>query len=275
MAHKCPVAPQAEDACTIGSSGGRPVIIVAGTFSPGIANELFLGSSLAADGYTHCVFELNGSDELEYIPGTAPVGQSAAGLRIFVDRVLEWSGETQVDLIGHSQGALVARDYVKFRGGDATVHTLISLAGPNEGTDSAALAELFLDPLLAPFDVTCGDVFPCVQMQQGSTYITNLNAGDPTPGAVAYYSFYSDNDAFVWHWATGPFGIPYVSFDNAELGGGAVNVMTDEECPGRWVSHLGMILDPVVYEMVADALAGDPIDVPLVTCLLPPVPSPI
>jgi hypothetical protein len=36
-----------------------------------------------------------------------------------------------------------------------------------------------------------------------------------------------------------------------------------------------MILDPAVFEMVDDALAGRPIDVPLLVCLLPIIPSPL
>jgi len=275
MAHKCPTAPKAEDACVAGFNGEPPVIIVAGTLSPQIANELFLGNALQYEGYTHCVFELNGSDQLQYLPGTAPIGQSARALKIFVDRVLEWSGHTTVDLIGHSQGVLAARDYIKFRGGQSKVDTLISLAGPNSGTDAAGAAQLFVDPVLAPFGVTCAEIFPCEQMQQGSSYIEALNDGDDTPGAIEYYSFYTNNDAFVWHFAQGPLGIPYVSYTNARLEDGATNVEIDEECPLRWVSHLGMILDPVVYEMISDALAGDLIDVPASTCLLPPVLLPI
>ncbi len=74
---------------------------------------------------------------------------------------------------------------------------------------------------------------------------------------------------------TGPLGLPEIKFDNAELGDGATNVQVDDECPLRFVSHGGMIVDPVVFEMVDDALAGRTIDVPVATCLLPPIPSPI
>ena len=40
----CDPNPEPEDACIEGTNGGNPVIIVAGTFSPGIANQLFLGT---------------------------------------------------------------------------------------------------------------------------------------------------------------------------------------------------------------------------------------
>ena len=276
MAQKCPTAPKAEDACTLGWNGEPPVIIVAGTFSPGIANELFLGNALHLDGYTHCVFELNGDDSFANLPGTAPIPTSAAGLKIFVDRVLEWSGDTQVNLIGHSQGVLAARDFINNRGGDdGRVGKLISLAGPNQGTESAALVELFLDNVLDPFGSGCDDVVPCEQMQLNSTYIENL--GDPidTPGPIDYYSFYTEDDLLVWKWKSGPLGIPLVSHGNAKFKDGGTNVKVQDECLGRYVSHLGMILDPVVYEMVSDALSDRSINVSLAKCLLPVVPSPI
>ncbi|MGB9339260.1 MAG: hypothetical protein WCB63_08485 [Polyangiales bacterium] len=264
--------------CTVGSNGEAPVIIVAGTFSPEIANELFLGVRLDQAGYTHCVFELEGDPAVGNLPGTASIDVSAAALGDFVDSVLAWSGANgavQVDLVGHSQGALVARHYIKFGDGESKVKTMVSLSGPNEGTEVAGLVELFLEPVLAPYGVTCEGVAPCEEMQLGSSLISDLNDGDDTPGNTNYYAFYTDNDLLVWYWGTGPLGLPVIKFDNAELGDGATNVQVDEECPLRFVSHGGMIVDPVVFEMVDDALAGRTIDVPIATCLLPPIPSPI
>ena len=272
VAAACDPNPEPEDACTVGANGEDPVIIVAGTFSPGIANEIFFGNGVEAAGVTHCVFELKGHDDLGNLPGTMPIEVSAYALGMFVDEVLAWSGATQVDLVGHSQGALVARQYVKAYGGDTTVDTLVSLSGPNTGTDVVPLFDWLLSPLLSPFGVGCDDIWPCVQMQQESDFITTLNTGGMTPGDVDYYAFFTDNDELVWYWGEGPLGIPVIKHDNAELGPGATNVQVDDECPLRVVGHLGMILDPVVLHMTIDALEGNPIDVPLLTCLLPPVP---
>ena len=86
-----------------------------------------------------------------------------------------------------------------------------------------------------------------------------------------YFAFYTNNDELVWYWDEGPFGIPIVKFDNAELGPGATNIELGEMCPFRWVGHVGMIADPVPIEMTLDALAGNPISVPYLLCWLPPV----
>ncbi len=267
----CKENPTAAQACVAGSNGGNPVIVVGGTFSPALANELFLGNAIEAQGYTHCVLELKGTEELGELPGTMDIIVSALALKLFVDDVLDWSGAAQVDLVGHSQGVLAARSYIKDFGGDTQVGKLVSLAGPNQGTGFIPLLDFFAGPVVAAFGVTCEEVAPCVQMQRGSDYITDLNAGDMTPGNVAYYAFYTNNDELVWYWDEGLFGIPFVNFDNAKLGPGATNIELGEMCPFRIVGHLGMIADPVPIHMTLDALAGRPISVPLLVCWLPPV----
>ncbi|MFK7977408.1 MAG: lipase family alpha/beta hydrolase [Halioglobus sp.] len=266
----CKPNPTPQQACTLGANGGNPVIIVAGTFSPAIANEIALGTSLYAAGHTHCVLELKGEEAWGELPGTINIDISAAALKVFVDDVLDWAGESKVDLVGHSQGALAARSYIKKFGGALNVDTMVSLSGPNRGTNFAALLS-YADPLLAPFGITCESVEPCTQMILDSDWVTDLNAGDMTPGDVDYYAFYTNNDQLVWYWGTGLFGFPVIKYDNAELGPGATNMELGEQCPLRVVGHLGMIFDPVPIHMTLDALAGRPISVPLPTCFLPPV----
>lgn len=267
----CKDNPTIAEACVAGPNGGNPVIIVGGTFSLTAANELFLGNAIEAAGYTHCVLELKGTEALGEIPGTMNVIVSAGALMVFVDEVLAWSGASKVDLIGHSQGVLAARSYIKTFSGEPKVGKLISLAAPNMGIDSINLIDFFVGPVLAPFGIVCEGVAPCVQMQEGSAYLTDLNAGDMTPGSVEYYAFYTEADQLAWRWDTGLFGIPFKNRDTARLTGGATNVSVGDMCPLRVVGHVGMIADPVPLHMTLDALAGNPISVPLLTCLLPPV----
>lgn len=266
----CKENPSVADACVAGTNGGNPVIIVGGTFSPALVNELFLGNAIEAKGYTHCVLELKGLETLNEAPGTMNIVISALALAAFVNDVLLWSGGSEVDLIGHSQGALAARFYIKHLGADS-VGKLISLAGPHNGIDSIPLLDFFAGPIFAAFGVTCEEVTPCVQMQRGSTFLTDLNTGGMTPGGVDYFAFYSNNDELVWYWGEGPSGFSRVKYDTAELGPGATNIELGAMCPFRIVGHVGMISDPVPIEMTLDALAGKPISVPFLMCWLPPV----
>ena len=263
----CKLNPTPAEACVTGPNGANPVIIVGGTF---VANELLLGSAIEAEGYTYCVLELKGAATLGETPGTFTLVISALALKVFADEVLTWSGATQVDLVGHSQGVLAARSYVKNYGGQATVGKLISLAGPNTGADPTSLSDFFTELVLTPYDVTCEGVVSCVQMQQDSEFITGLNTGGMTPGNVEYYAFYTKNDEVVWYEGEGASGLPEIKHDNAELGSGATNIELGEMCPFRIVGHVGMITDPVAIHMTLDALAGDPIAVPPLMCFLAP-----
>ena len=49
-------------------------------------------------------------------------------------RVLAATGAAKVDLVGHSQGGMMPRYYLKFLGGAALVNRLVALAPSNHGT---------------------------------------------------------------------------------------------------------------------------------------------
>jgi pimeloyl-ACP methyl ester carboxylesterase len=66
--------------------------------------------------------------------------RSAAGdLALEAERICEATGANQVHVVGHSLGGLVARYYVQRLGGDARVHTLVTLGRPHLGTMTAYL----------------------------------------------------------------------------------------------------------------------------------------
>jgi triacylglycerol lipase len=208
------------------------VIIVAGTFSPAIANEP-LAARLRADGFTVRIFELP-------TLGTQDINLSAQALNTFADGVRAQTGASKVDLIGHSQGGLVARSYVKSYGGAGEVDSLITLGTPNRGTYVANLVG-FLG-----FG-NCLTVVACQQMSIGSSYLDNLNAGDDTIGSVRYTTFRTLQDELVR------------PVDNATLFDGATNVLVQSKCWLRVVGHLGLILDGAVYSGVRQALRGESI----------------
>jgi triacylglycerol esterase/lipase EstA (alpha/beta hydrolase family) len=75
----------------------------------------------------YCVFALNygsynGSGAIG-VYETGKIEDSASQLGSFVDRVLAATGTSQVDIVGHSQGGMMPRYYLKFLNGAAKVHT--------------------------------------------------------------------------------------------------------------------------------------------------------
>lgn len=206
-----------------------PVIVVAGTFSPGFANEV-IANRLRKDGYNTTVFQLP-------TLGTQDIRATAQSLCKKIDAVRSSTGAAKVDLVGHSQGGLVARDCIKNYGGKTKVDKLVMLGAPNYGT---ALANLATAVTLG----TCVNLTACKQMAVGSTYLNSLNAGPDVISPVKYVSIYSALDEVVF-----PTG-------NAALKDGATNVKVQSQCPVRTVGHLGLIADGTVYSGVADALAN-------------------
>ncbi|MCC5952978.1 MAG: alpha/beta fold hydrolase [Acidimicrobiia bacterium] len=209
--------------------GPDPVVIVAGTFSPAFANEP-LAARLRADGYQVHIFELPGL-------GLGDIRSSSAALGAFVDQVLASSGATRVDLVGHSQGGLVARGYVRDFGGAAKVDSLISLGSPHKGTYVANLANFF------GFG-NCLAIVACEQMRIGSSYLQDLNAGSDTIAPVRYTNIYTSYDELVR------------PVSNAALSDGAVNIRVQSQCWARVVGHVGLIVDGTVYSGVRQALEG-------------------
>src|SRR5690606_24799286 len=110
------------------------------------------------------------------LQGLRAIPESAAELAEVVDDILATTGAERIDLVGHSQGGLMPRWYIRFLGGDATVDQLIALAPANHGTASGAsdrIAETLPggDLLLA---LGCA---ACLDQTVGSAFLTELNAG--------------------------------------------------------------------------------------------------
>lgn len=210
-----------------------PVILVAGTFSPGVANE-GLATRLRAEGFDVTVFELP-------TLGTQSLSTTAASLGPVVDEVLARTGATRVDLVGHSQGGLTARDYVKNHGGSAKVDKIVTLGTPHYGTALANLATLVTLG-------TCLNIQGCLDMAQGSSYLNALNAGPDVISPTRIVSIRTMNDEVVF------------PVSNAVVNDGATNVLLQDQCPLRVVDHLGLIADGSIADGVVDALKDQPVD---------------
>lgn len=64
---------------------------------------------------------------------------SATRLGEVVEELCEETGYERIHIVGHSMGGLLARYYVQRLGGDARVHTLVTLGTPHQGTWPAQL----------------------------------------------------------------------------------------------------------------------------------------
>jgi triacylglycerol esterase/lipase EstA (alpha/beta hydrolase family) len=135
-----------------------------------------------------------------------------------VEALKKATGAAKVDIVAHSMGSLNSRWYIKFvAGGEANIDEWVSLGGPNHGTSAANIC----------FTTSC------VEMRAGSSFLTTLNSGDETPGAVNYGTWWSPCDEFI-------------NPDSSVPLSGATN--TETAC----LSHLGLLSDETVYKGVRE-----------------------
>lgn len=87
---------------------------------------------------------------LNYSPLTRDVRVAAAVLATRIEQLCERTGFERIHVIGHSMGGLIARYYVQRLGGDARVHTLVTLGTPHSGTRAAHLLPSGLARQLRP-----------------------------------------------------------------------------------------------------------------------------
>lgn len=99
-----------------------------------------------------------------------------------VEKLAADTGYERVHVVGHSLGGLIARYYVQRLGGDARVHTLVTLGTPHRGTELARPWRRL--PLIG-------------QLTPGSAVLREL--AEPAPDCrTRFLAFASDLDHMVW-----------------------------------------------------------------------------
>jgi triacylglycerol esterase/lipase EstA (alpha/beta hydrolase family) len=233
-----------EWSCQPSAAHPRPVVLVHGTFADMSDSWQALSPLLHNHGY--CVFALNygayaGSGAVG-VYGVGDIPESAAQLSTFVDRVLAATGAGKVDLVGHSQGGMMPRYYLKHLGGASKVDALVGLASSNHGT---TLNGLFtLAGYLPGASAFTGALCPaCQQQSAGSPFLTELNSGAETVPGVSYTVIESRYDEVV---------TPYTS---AFLTGpGVTNIVLQDQCPLDFGEHLSMPYDHIAAADLLSAL---------------------
>jgi triacylglycerol lipase len=197
----------------------NPVILCHGFIGGyGLTPWGIMKDRLVRDGWKReWIFEIYYKD-----PVFASNVQNAQELAAYVQYVRQVTGQSKVDLVGHSMGGLSTRYYIKFLGGVNYVDDYVSLGTPQHGT---LLADIPLLPLLSK---------GAIEMRPGSAFLTKLNSGDETPGYVSYTSIYSYIDELVF---------PYTT---CKLSGAANK--------GCWSGHVYLVFHSGAYGWTRDAI---------------------
>src|SRR5215204_7467307 len=151
------------------------------------------------------------------------VRTAARSLGRAVQELCEQTGYERVHVVAHSLGGVIARYYVQRLGGDARVHTLVTLGAPHHGTRSAQLVPL---PL-------------CRQLRPGSALIAEL--AEPAPACrTRFLAVWSDLDQLIYP-------KPHARLDHPDLDAG--NVLL------RGVGHMSLPIDRRAVHEIGHTLA--------------------
>jgi triacylglycerol lipase len=240
----------------------RPVLLVGGTFASQARLNQEARPFLEAQGFDVHTIDLATWRNLPLSArlliglfggtgaGTASMVDSGQRVADKVDDILDETGADRIDVIGHSQGAVVARYYVKSLGGLDEVDGLVSLGGANYGIPLVG-GDPFTD---LAFGIGCGFYQPpvCAEIIHGDVpgdtpFLRALNEPDPTPGDIDYYHLYTESDT-----PAGGRG------EVIELPG-ATNLSVQSVCPGRQVAHIDEWTDGAMQELITAALHRNPL----------------
>jgi len=218
--------------CTAGIAGATrtPIMLVTGTGASG--DEAYAIGKAAFDREGAPVCWVNFPHHT-----TADIQVSVQylvhGLRTMARRA-----DRDVAVFGISQGGLLPRVALTYWPSlRKHVTDVISAAGTHHGTTVGRIDD-------------CRGGTGCVpagwQQARGSRFLTALNATrDETPGRVGWTTVRSATDEVVQ---------PQTGTHPTSALRGATNVLIQDVCPGREVSHIGVALDSVTFELVRDAI---------------------
>lgn len=237
-----------------------PVVLLHGTWGSAYNSFAGMSAELKADG--HCVYSTNFGEasvlEKGGVQATAPnafatgdIAVSTDEVAAFIDRVLAGTGAEKVNLVGHSQGGVVARQYTKFNGGADKVNHIVTLGATNHGTTLNGVSELYsiVSGTGVDIDPALDQVVGVAGMQQlvGSPFMTALNEGGDTVPGIKYTVIGTVNDQV---------STPYeATFLEAGPGSVVDNVTLQDSCSIDQSDHSTMMYSPHSYDIVREALS--------------------
>ncbi|MFF7450820.1 MULTISPECIES: alpha/beta fold hydrolase [unclassified Streptomyces] len=239
--------------CKPSAAHPHPVVLVHGTFANSVDNWLGLAPYLKNRGYCVYSFDYGQLPGVPVFHGLGPIDRSAEQLSAFVDTVLAATGAAETDLVGHSQGGMMPRYYLRFLGGAAKVNALVGIAPSNHGTTLNGLTRL-----LAYFpgagDLLSQNTPALADQVAGSAFLTKLNEGGDTVPGVRYTVLATRYDEVVT-----PYRSQFLD------GPGVRNVVIQDLCPLDLSEHAAIgLLDLVAFHEVTNAL--DPAHATPTTC---------
>lgn len=255
--------------CHPSAAHPEPVVLVTSTFLSDGVNWTSLGPYLHNQGY--CVYTFNYGRTPDVPPGLnglGPIPASAQETADFVDKVLAATGATKIDMVGHSQGGLVARYFINNLGGAAVVEKMVLLSSPYSmgslaGVNLTQLVESLV-PAVVFRAIESSGVVPVglVQLTDPAFWHELDGTGNGLAPGVTYTEITSHTDEVG---LLGGMPVP----------AGATNASTEyiqSYCPTDLSTHFEQPYSPTAVALIGNAL--DPADAINPPCTIVPITGP-
>ncbi|KAG0338795.1 hypothetical protein BG005_003616, partial [Podila minutissima] len=171
--------------CKPSTAHPRPVILIHGTIMIKESWAIW-GPIIAEAGY--CVFSV--THGLHYrsnkaFGGLSSIPDNAKEVGSFIDEILAITGTKQVDVVGHSQGGVLARYWSRYQGGAGKISRMIGISPVTHGATLSGIETLARAIGLREFSRASLDLAApaLMQMVTDSEFMKKLNDhGDTLPG---------------------------------------------------------------------------------------------
>lgn len=228
-------------------TAGRPwpVILIHGTGDTnGIWQQLTI--ELREDGWAVFVPEFGRRC-------TDHVEESAEQVGAYIEAVLTVTGADQAVLIGHSQGGVLARYWMRLLDGASKVHHLISLGVPHHGTTMGGMlssvtttkvGETMMNAIVQSWFGPSG-----FQLISGHPMLEKLNAGGTTEPGVGYTNIATKYDTIIQ-----PTETSFLTSGDPDAD--ITNILLQDIDPKCRVLHMDMPGDDRIRGLVRETLNG-------------------
>ncbi|MEU6586520.1 hypothetical protein [Nocardia sp. NPDC046763] len=224
--------------CPAGTAAEHPILLIHGT---GRTVEQSLGptrQALIDDG--RCVYGVD-------YDSWGPVSESVDLVTSVADRILAVNGAASLDLVGKSQGGLIARA-VSLRFSDRPTNPIdqvVAISGPQLGTGTAGSGGAGALLQAVPNLATALLPQAVIDLTPDSPYIATLNSGPLTAPGVRYTMIGSSYDELV---------SPAVAFIDAS---NVTNILLQDGCPIDHAGHAAEATDPRTIDLTMHTLDPD------------------
>lgn len=196
------------------------------------------------------------------------VTANVADLRAFVHAVLAYTGAKEVDIVGHSLGSTLAREWIRQDHAQRLVRRFVSIDGPHHGIINCSPSPLNYYQLVA-FGGFTPQSAVCQELGSPNTpFLRRLNTPQETIGSTRVLAIRNADTSFVYFSAQDGFFTPVPALDvygeptdfslSARLDGARELALTGQGMhdPILGTAHLGILNSPQTWQATLEFLSA-------------------